>query len=145
MTAAWGGPGLARVADASLRSLGGETVLLHISAPAVPGDPGEQIGLATPQFQNLTIGPAVLRKLRPRIATAENERPAEYELLLSASAVTRALGDAQMVSAEVLFAQACAITVGGRLLQITSATAVEGFGQAYLYRLGLRAAAADLT
>ncbi len=133
-----------RIADALLRALGGETVLLQIPAPAVPGDLAEQLGIAAPLFQNVALGPAVLRKLRPRIATAESEKPAEYELLLSASAVAKALGTASLASAEVLFAQACAITVGGRLLQITSVTASEAFGEPCLYRLGLRAAATDL-
>jgi hypothetical protein len=133
-----------RMADALLRSLGGKTVLLRIPTPAVPGDIGEQLGLAEPQFQDMKLGPAVLRRIRPRIATAETERPAEYELLLSASAVEKALGSVAYQSADVLFAQASGVDVDGELLQITSATGVEGFGRVYLYRLGLRAGAADL-
>jgi hypothetical protein len=133
-----------RMADALLRTLGGRTVLLHIPAPAVPGDIGEQLGLAQPQFQDMKLGPAVLRKVRPKIATAETERPAEYELLLSASAVERALGSLAYDSADVLFALASGVNVGGELLQITSATGVEAFGRVSLYRLGLRAGVADL-
>jgi hypothetical protein len=133
-----------RMADALLRTLGGRTVRLHIPAPAVPGDLGEQLGLAQPQFQDMKLGPAVLRKVRPRIATAQTERPAEYELLLSASAVERALGSLAYDSANVLFALAAGVTVDSELMQITSATGVEGFGRVYLYRLGLRADAADL-
>jgi len=44
----------------------------------------------------------------------------------------------------VLFALAAGVTVDGELLQITSATGVEAFGRVSLYRLGLRAGAADL-
>jgi len=133
-----------RMADALLRSLGGRTVRLHIPAPAVPGDIGEQLGLAQPQFQDVALGPAVVRKVRPRIATAQVERPAQYELLLSASAVERTLGTLAFDSADVLFAQATSVEVAGEQLRITSATGVEAFGRVCLYRLGLEADAADL-
>jgi len=133
-----------RAADALLRSLGGRTVLLHIPAQAIPGDMGEQLGLAAPLFQDVPIGPAVLRKIRPKIAMAAKERPAEAELLVSASAVTKIVGSLQYQSADVLFANACGALIDGELMEITSATSVEGFGSVYLYRLGLRATAADL-
>ena len=133
-----------RMADALLRSLGGRTVLLHIPASAVVGDIGEQIGLAAPLFQDVELRPVVLRRVRPKIATAETERPAEYELLVSASAVERIVGSLAYESADVLFAQACGVMVDGELMEITSATSTEGFGSVYLYRLGLRASAADL-
>jgi len=133
-----------RMADALLRSLGGRTVLLHIPAPAIPGDIGEQIGLATPLFQDVELRPVVLRKIRAKIATAETERPAEYELLVSASAVERVVVSLAYQSADVLFGVACGVLVDGELMEITSATSVEGFGSVYLYRLGLRASAALL-
>ena len=133
-----------RMANCLLRSVGGRTVLLHVPAPAIVGDLGEQIGLATPLFQDVELGPAVLRKVRAKIATAETERPAEYELLVSASAVARAAGGLTYESAEVLFAQAAGVIVNGELMEITSATGSEGFGSVYLYRLGLRGNAADL-
>ena len=84
--------GPVRVADSLLRTLGGRTVRLHIPAPAVPGDIGEQIGLAVPQFQDVELCPVVLRRIRPKIATFEAERTAESELLVSASAVDQAVG-----------------------------------------------------
>jgi hypothetical protein len=130
--------------DALLRSLGGRTVLLHIPAQAIPGDIGEQLGLAAPLFQDVPVGPAVLRKIRSRIAAFSREKPAECELLLSASAVAKIVGSLEYESADVLFAQACGVLIDGELMQITSATSAEGFGSVYLYRLGLRASAADL-
>ena len=133
-----------RVADALLRSLGCRTVLLHIPAQAVPADIGEQLGLACPQFQDVAIGPAVMRKIRPKIATAAKERPAEAELLLSATAVARIVGSLAHQSADVLFANACGVLIDGDLWEITSATSVEAFGAVYLYRLGLRATAVEL-
>jgi hypothetical protein len=136
------------MADALLRTVGGRTVLLHIPAPAIPGDIGEQIGLATPLFQDVPLKPALLRKVRPKIATgiasAANEQPAQYELLVSASAVATVVGSLAYQSADVLFAQACGVMIDGEMLEITSATAVEGFGSVYLYRLGLRGTAANL-
>ena len=134
----------AKVADALLRSLGGRTVLLHIPALAIPGDIGEQLGLAVPLFQNVAIGPAVFRKVRPRLASAAKERPADSELLLSASAVMQVVGSLGYRSADVLFANACGVIVDGATLEITSVTSAEAFGSVYLYRLSLRAAVADL-
>lgn len=134
----------ARVADALLRNLGGRTVLLHIPAPAVPGDLGEQVGLATPSFQDLPIGPAVFRKIRPWVALHARERPADSELLLSATAVTQVVGSLGYRSVDVLFASARGVVVDGASLEIMSVASVEAFGSVYLYRLGLRAAAADL-
>jgi hypothetical protein len=136
--------GPVRMANALLRSLGGRTVLLHIPGQAIPGDLGEQLGLAAPLFQDAELGPATLRKIRPKIATAATERAAEYELLVSASAVAKIVGSLAYESADVLFAQACGVIVDGELREITSVTSVEGFGAVCLYRLGLRGSAADL-
>ena len=134
----------ARIADALLRGVGGRTVLLHVPAAAVPGDVGEQTGLAEPGFQDVELGPVVFRRVRPKIATARTEAAAEYELLVSATAVRRAAGPGDG-DAAVLFAQACGVLVDGMLLLITSATAVEGRGGVLLYRLGLKSGAAQLT
>jgi hypothetical protein len=49
--------GPVRVANALLRGVGGRTVLLHIPVPAIPGDVGEQLGLALPEFQDVELGP----------------------------------------------------------------------------------------
>jgi hypothetical protein len=133
-----------RMTDALLRSVGGRTVLLHIPAPAVPGDVGEQVGLAAPLFQDVPIGPAVFRKVRAKIATGEAGKPAQYELLVSASAIAKVVGSLDYNSAPVLFALACGVLIDGKVLGITSVTSAEAFGAVYLYRLGLRAAAVDL-
>jgi hypothetical protein len=37
-----------RMTDTLMRGVGGRSVLLHLPAPAIPGDLGEQLGLATP-------------------------------------------------------------------------------------------------
>lgn len=130
-----------RMADALLRTVGGRTVLLRISAPAVAGDLGEQIGLATPGFSDVALGPVVFRKVRPK---AETGQAVQYELLVSATAVSKAVGVLGFDSAGVLFGQAAGVVVDGSLLRITTATSVEGFGSVYLYRLGLTGAAGTI-
>jgi hypothetical protein len=131
------------VADSLLRTAGGRTVLLHMPAPAIPGDLGEQLGLAIPEFQDVPLGPAVFRKVRPRIGTPEKPKEAAYELLVSASAVLRVVGSLGFDAVDVLFAQAAGVLVDGALLGIVSVTADEAFGSVYLYRLGLRGAVKD--
>jgi hypothetical protein len=41
-----------RNSDVLLRAMGGRSVMLRMPAPAVPADPTEQLGLATPLFQD---------------------------------------------------------------------------------------------
>jgi len=121
-------------------------VLLRVPAPAIPGDLGEQLGLATPTFQDVRLGPAIFRKLRARIGTAERPKEASYELLLAASSVDRAVGMLGLEGAEVLFGSAAGVLANGTdgpLLGIIWMTSAEAFGQVYLYRLGLRSAVKD--
>jgi hypothetical protein len=135
-----------RAADILLRAMGGRRVMLRMPAPAVPADPTEQLGLATPQFQDLALAPAVYRKAR---ATLAQGKPAKSELLVSASAIERIVGSLAYASASVLFASAVGIIAGpasdsdastdAELLEIVSASAEEAFGQPYVYRLVLRA------
>jgi hypothetical protein len=133
-----------RLANALLRNAGGRSVLLHVPAPAVPGDLGEQLGLATPLFQDAPLGPVVVRKLRPRMGTADKPKELAYELLVSATAVQQIVDSLAYDAAEVLFAQAAGILIDGNLLGITSVSTDQAFGTVYLYRLGLRGAVKDL-
>jgi hypothetical protein len=133
-----------QMADSLLRSMGGRTVLLRIPSPAVQGDAGEQLGLATPQFQDVQLGPAVMRRVRARIAAGAKPQVAQYELMVSASAVARAVGSLEYDSAAVLFGQASGVLVDGEWREIASFAAAEAFGAAYLYRLSLSGRALDL-
>ena len=133
-----------RTTDTLLRSLGGRTVLLRISSPAVAGDIGEQLGLAAPQFQEIALMPAVLRRVRATIARGASTKVAEYELLVSATAVEKTVSSLAFDSVAVLFAQASGIVVDGMLLEIVSFAPAEAFGAAYLYRLALNGPAKDL-
>ena len=134
-----------RLTDSLLRNLGGRTVLLQMPAPAVPNDAGEQLGLAVPQFQNVALSPAVFRKVRDKEGTAAKASEAEYELLVSATAVSKAAGAMGLAAAEVFFAQAAAVLMDERSFGIIWVASAEAFGCAYLYRLGLRGAIASIT
>ncbi len=132
-----------RMADTLLRGVGGRTVLLHMPGPAVPNDLGEQLGLATPEFQDIELGPVVFRKVRAKTGTPEKPKEASYELLVSASAVNRIVGSLAFDSANLLLAQVDGVMVDGTLYGIMWAASAEAFGSVYLYRLGLRGAVQD--
>ena len=120
--------GAVRMADALLRGVGGRTVLLHIPAPAVVGDDGEQTGIAIPEFRDVPLAPVVFRLVGDR-----------GEMLVSASAVERLVGSLEFGSAGLLFAQAAGVLVDGLLYLVTSVVSAEAFGAVYLYRVGVRA------
>lgn len=130
--------------DILLRAMGGRSVILRMPAPAVPADPTEQLGLATPLFQDIPLAPAVYRKARATLAPG---KPAKAELLVSASAIQRIVGSLAYASANILFANAVGILAGpsgtdpadAPLLEIVSTSTEEANGQPYVYRLLLRA------
>ena len=126
-----------RMTDALLSGVGGRMVKLRVPAPAVPGDVEEQVGLATPQFQDLALGPVCFRKLRPTVPAGQTGF-VQYELLVSASAVKAMVGSLEYESASVLFGQAAGVLVDEALLEIEAATTSEAFGEVYVYRLKLR-------
>ncbi len=130
----------ARIADSLLRSLGGRQVLLHIPAPAMNGDLGEQLGLAQPAFQDVQLGPVAFRRLRSKTGSAQKPADTEYELMVSASAVAALVGSLSYQAADVLFAQTAAVLVDDNVMNITWVASAEAFGSVYLYRLGLRGA-----
>jgi hypothetical protein len=124
-----------RAADVLLRSGGGRSVLLRIPAPAFPGDPTEQLGLAVPTFQDLELAPVVLRAVKGEAA--------RWELLVSATAVSGLVGSLAYSSASVLFGSAFGVVVDGLVMEIVSTSESEVGGVPYLYRLLLRAPAAS--
>jgi hypothetical protein len=134
-----------RVTNVLMRGVGGRTVLLHLPAPAIPGDPGEQLGLATPLFQDVPLVPALFRRVRARTGTADRATEDSYELLVSASTVNRAAGTLGYDAALLLFAQADGVVVDGTLYGITWVATAEAFGSPYLYRVGLRGALGNFT
>lgn len=127
-----------RAADALLRSAAGRSVLLRIPSPGTPGDPTEQLGLAVPSFQDVELAPAVFRKARAMGVTGSKARQPRWEVLISATAVSAAVGSLAFDSDSVLFEQASGLVVDGTLLEIESVTDSQIFGSPYVYRLTVR-------
>jgi hypothetical protein len=131
----------ARAADVLLRAMGGRRVMLRMPAPAAAADVTEQLGIATPAFQDLPLEPVVYRKAR---ATVAEGKAAKWELLVSATVVENLVGSLSYASVRVLFAAAYGVLSGDELLEIVSATEEQIFGQPYVYRLVLRAPLAQM-
>ena len=119
--------GAVRAALAALCANGGFQVALRLPGLAVSGSDAEQLGLATPQFQDVPIGPAVWRKVGVNKA-----------LVLGASAVTSLMGSGVAASAESLFQTAVGVAVGEVLYVITKAEPLMVAGIACAYRLSLQ-------
>jgi len=79
----------ARAADTLLRSVGGRRALLRMPAPATAADVTEQLGIATPEFQDISLEPVVFRKAR---ALVTGSRTAKWEMLVSATTVKQIVG-----------------------------------------------------
>jgi hypothetical protein len=116
-----------RLADAVLHACGGEVVRLRMAAPAAGGDDAEQLGLATPGFQDVVLRPAVLRK-----------NASAKELLIAASAVMGVVGTLGYDSAEVFFTTAVGVLLGDDLYEIENCVAMKTAGAAYAYLLTLQ-------
>ena len=125
-----------RAADVLLRVAGGRSVLLRMPAPASAGDTTEQLGLAVPEFQDIALSPVVFRKAR---TTASVGKVAQWELMVSATAVRTLVGSLGYSAASVLFATAFGVLIDGVLMEVESATQSEIYGTPYVYRLLLRA------
>jgi hypothetical protein len=131
MTMAIAGTAVRRAADAMLRALGGEQVILLLPLPSAPSDPGSQLGLQDPGVQEVPISPVVSRQL-PAPASGPRMR---VELLLSASAVAKAVDSLGASSPQALFDSALGIQYGDDLLHIESVTTDYFAATVYLYRV----------
>ena len=120
------GDGVMRCADAVMRAVGGGVVLLRIAAPAVPGNDAEQLGLATPEFQDVPLGPATF-----------HQSGGVAKLLVSGSAVLAVVGSLGYDSANVLFETAVGVVIGDLLYKITNSVASQAMGTVYSYSLTL--------
>lgn len=118
--------GAIRLANAVMRSGGGRTVLLRLAVPAVPGDDAEQLGLATPGFQDVELGPATFHKAS-----------SVTKLLVSASAVHDVIGSLGFDSADVLFETAVGVWIDDLLYKITNSYSSQAMGMPYCYWLVL--------
>jgi hypothetical protein len=123
--------GAVRAAETLLRGTGGRSVLLRMPMAAAGGDETEQMGLATPQFNDVELAPCVFRRAGSR-----------SELLVSAVAVRQVVGSLAFDSAAVLFRTAVGVVVDDVVLEIESVVPVESVGVAVCYRVGLAATVA---
>jgi hypothetical protein len=115
-----------RNAEALLHSNGGRTVLLRLPQPPVAGDEAEVLGIATPTFQDVELGPAVFRKAG-----------STKTLLVSASAVARIAGTLAFDSAELLFKSAAGLVIDGVLYRVSAVVAEQASAVPYGYLLTL--------
>jgi len=124
-----------RALDTLLRNAHSRTVMLRIPAPAIAGDNTEQLGLNTPQFQDVELTPAVFRTAS---AQATKDGGAQRELLLSATTIEDLTGSHNFASADALFATAFGVLIDDTLLAIVSAEEIEAGGTICGYRITLR-------
>jgi hypothetical protein len=124
------------LADALLRSMTGTSALLRITTTNTDTNQSE-VGLVATTFSNVTIGPVVMRKLKP---TWQDDGTSKWELLVSATSVEQQVSALDFTSAQSLFAMTLAVTVAGQNYLIESVASNEAFGQVYVYRLLLREA-----
>jgi len=124
------------LADALLRSAAGATALLRVTGTNSDTNMSE-VGLVATTFAEVTLSPAVMRKLRP---TFQEGGESKWELLVSATSVERQVNALDLPSAQSLFAITLAVMVAGQDYLIESIASNEAFGQVYLYRLLLREA-----
>jgi hypothetical protein len=122
----WMAEGVRRAAETALRTNGGRAVVLRLAAPAAQGDDAEQLGLATPQFNDVALGPAVFHK-------ASNVK----RLVIAASAVETLCGTLGFDAVDVLFETAIGVLIDDLLYEITDSTSSQANGRAYCYWLTL--------
>lgn len=127
-----------RAAESLLRSTGGRAVYLRVPVPASASSVNEELGLATPEFQDAELSPVVFRKARPQA----QKTGARWELMVSAICVERLVGDTRVSDAGELFASAFGVLVSETLMQIESVTSSDMEGSPYVYRILLRLPAA---
>ncbi len=124
------------LADALLRSVAGTAALLRVTSANTDSSMSE-VGLVATTFAEVTISPALMRKLRP---TWQEGGESTWELLVSATSVEQQVNALDLPSAQSLFSMTLAVTVAGQDYLIESIASNEAFGQVYLYRLLLREA-----
>ena len=127
-----------RVAESLLRGSGGRAVSLRVPAPVSEPTINEELGLASPEFQDIELSPVVFRKARAQGRSAGTF----WELIISAISVGQVLGTVGDSDASALFAGAFGVLIDGTLMEIESMSASDMDGSPYVYRVVLRAPAA---
>lgn len=116
------------LAAESLLRLNGRSVMLRMAAPASASDDAAQLGLETPQFQDVELAPAAFRR---DASTAV--------LLVSARAVKELVGSLAMGSAQLLFESAAGVVIDEVTYVVEKVVARQCAGEPYCYAVTLRA------
>lgn len=124
------------IADALLRTVAGTTALLRVTNTTTDTNQSE-LGLVATTFVDVTVSPALMRKVRPSWKEGGESR---WELLVSATGLEQQVLALDIPSVEALFQMTLGVTVAGQDYLIDSIAANEAFGNVYLYRLLLREA-----
>jgi hypothetical protein len=119
--------GAMRQAHTLLRAQGSCVAMLRMPGLAASGDITEQLGLATPTFQDLPLG-----------AVAFQKQDSNSRLMVSADAVLRFVHTFAFDSADVLFETAVGVLIEATLYLITSVVTAEAAGKPYCYWLTLQ-------
>jgi hypothetical protein len=125
------------MADALLRASGGMVATLLVTPATGDNSDAGQLGVNSPNFQQMPLSPVIFRRVG---ATMQEGQLAQFELLVSASAVQQQLSALQLASADALFDTAAGVLIQETQFVIESRSVSEALGQAYLYRLLLREA-----
>lgn len=122
------GTGALRIAEALFYGNGSFFVTLRLPGVAGSGSGAEELGLCSPLFQEVPMGPAVWRA-----------QGSTSDLLISAAAVSALAGSGGFASAEILFQQAVGVLADGVLYTVQGAEPLMIGGTACAYRVSLRA------
>ncbi len=115
-----------RLADTALRNHCGFAAMLRMPGVVVSGSDAEQLGLSSPQFQDVSMGPGVWR--RAGIDTA---------LLVGASIVADLVGSTGFASAEAMFEAAAGVVVEDVFYAISNSQPIVSGGAPCGYRLSV--------
>ena len=126
--------GARAAATAATLTLGSLTALVRLPSPPLAATPAEELGLPSPEFHDLPLTPCVVR-LR-----ADGSR----ELLVSGPTLETALGVSDADGAKLTLAGAAFVQVGSDSLLLREVQPLAVHGRAYLYRLFLREAGAEV-
>lgn len=125
------GAAVARMAQAMLTALGGDTITVQFPAAQLPNDPSAQLGLVDPGTVEIQFSPVVARNL-PQPASGARKK---MEFLISARSIADALVAQSAPNAEALFASAIAVIYDGDTYHVENLTMETFAGIEYLYHL----------
>ena len=125
------GAALVRAADAMLKTLGGDEVILLFPFLEMPNDPSVQLGLVDPGVEQVPFSPVVVRTL----ITPSSGPRRRVEFLISSTAVNAALTSQNIATAEALFANSLGVMFDNDLFHIEDVATEYFAGTPYLYKV----------